>query len=207
MFGLAKPSPTERTRENKTMFELELKGCRSQPLMSYLKALAVLRLVSEQADGQAVAAWHNETLVLRTKLTKEGLVSFFTDDYIPTPIVGPWAGGSGFFGNDDRSAVNALTGSTVPRLGPYRSVIKQVHRILADKGFEAKPSEENKADLLRSYRRQLPDDFVRWMDCVMVLQADGQSLSSALGHRWKRWSSGFHPEFYAATRGPRYSSR
>ncbi|MFH1113906.1 MAG: type I-U CRISPR-associated protein Csx17 [Pseudomonadota bacterium] len=162
------------------MFEMELKGCRSEPLLSYLKALGVFRLVAEHVDQGAAAAWRNESLVLKSRLTREEVVSFFTDDYVPTPIVGPWAGGSGFFGKDDRTSVDALVGSSVHRLKLYRTVVERVRDILTTMGIDTKP-EENKAALLRVYRRELPDEFVRWMDAVLVLQEDGQTFPPLLG--------------------------
>jgi hypothetical protein len=43
--------------EEGTMPELILHGCTPEPLMSYLKALGILRLVAEQADPEARGAW------------------------------------------------------------------------------------------------------------------------------------------------------
>lgn len=48
--------------------EIYLNGCTPVPLAHYLKALGVLRLVSEQKDPDAAGYWHNECFVLRTKL-------------------------------------------------------------------------------------------------------------------------------------------
>ena len=79
------------------MPEVILEGCTPEPLMSYLKALGVLRLVSEQADPEARACWRNDVFVLRSRLDREDLIDFFLHRYQPTPIIAPWAGGSGFF--------------------------------------------------------------------------------------------------------------
>ncbi len=163
------------------MIELELKGCRPQPLMSYLKAIAVLRLLSEQVHSQVVASWRNDTFVLRSGLTADQLLTFFAGDYVPTPIVGPWAGGSGFFGNDDRTTVDTIARSSVSRLAPYRAVIEEVRSILVSHGITKKPSEDTKEDLLRIYRRRLPDSFIQWMDSVLVLKDEGQSFPPLLG--------------------------
>jgi CRISPR-associated protein Csx17 len=37
--------------------DLELRGCTPEPLMSYLKALGILRLVSEQKDNNTRGWW------------------------------------------------------------------------------------------------------------------------------------------------------
>ncbi len=79
------------------MHELELTGCTPEPLMSYLKALGVFRLVSEQADETARACWREGCFCLMSQHDAGTLVTFFLHEYEPTPIVAPWAGGCGFF--------------------------------------------------------------------------------------------------------------
>ncbi|MGH9760581.1 MAG: type I-G CRISPR-associated protein Cas8g1/Csx17, partial [Blastocatellia bacterium] len=123
------------------MPELILNGCTPEPLMNYLKALGVLRLVSEQADPEARGFWRNDAFVLNSRRfagsaskDQEMLVKFFLNDYRPTPVVGPWAGGSGFFSKDNKQAVTALASSTSGRCGAYRAVIKAVHSALTEAG-------------------------------------------------------------------------
>ena len=65
------------------MPEIRLDGCTAEPLMSYLKALGVLRIVSEQADPCARACWRDGMFSIETKLDKGGLV--------PIPSNGKWA--------------------------------------------------------------------------------------------------------------------
>ena len=77
--------------------ELPLPGCTPEPLMSYLKALGILRLVSEQADPDATACWRNDQFVLYSKLNNERLTTFFLTEYQPTPILAPWNAGCGFY--------------------------------------------------------------------------------------------------------------
>ncbi len=163
------------------MPELVLHGCTPEPLMSYLKALGVLRLVAEQVDPEARGAWRGGTFVLASVLDGDALVKFFVEAYRPTPIAAPWAGGSGFFGQDNRKAVDAIAASQAPRLQEYRSLIEQVRAILQQEGQAAKPSNEVKERLLRRYRRELPDSFVEWMDCALVLQSEGQAFPPILG--------------------------
>ena len=40
-----------------TTYETVLKGCTPEPLMNYLKALGILRLVAEQRDPNAQGCW------------------------------------------------------------------------------------------------------------------------------------------------------
>lgn len=163
------------------MNTIRLTGCRPEPLLSYLKALGIFRLVAEQADKEARAAWQADVVVLHTRLTETDLVQFFMQAYKPTPIVAPWAGGSGFFRGDNTKAVEAIVHSTNARLAPYRQVIGQVRDILTAMGQVEKPQGEVKDRLLRLYRRELPDEFLKWMDSAIVLQQEGQRFLPLLG--------------------------
>lgn len=76
---------------------IELQGCSPTPLAHYLKAVGILRLVTEQADSGARGYWRNERFHLVTSLTREALERFFLDEYSPTPFMSPWNGASGFY--------------------------------------------------------------------------------------------------------------
>lgn len=162
-------------------FDLELPGCTPEPLMAYLKALGILRLVAEQKDPDARGWWKNDVFWLRSTLDRDALMTFFVKEYKPTPIVAPWAGGSGFFKKDNKAAVQALAGSTVPRVDLYRKVIQSVHAILGEEKVGDKPKDDDKDRLIRRYRRELPDEVVAWIDAAMVLQRDGQGFAPLLG--------------------------
>lgn len=161
--------------------DLELPGCTPEPLMAYLKALGILRLVSEQKDPDARGWWKNDIFWLRSALDSDALVKFFLEEYKPTPIVAPWAGGSGFFKKDNKQAVEALCSSKSPRCKTYADVIHHVRRIINSAGIGEKPKDEDKTRLIRHYRQELPDEVVAWMDAAMVLQRDGQGFAPLLG--------------------------
>lgn len=141
--------------------EHPLPGCTPTPLASYLKALAVLRLVAEAGiegggDPEATGLWRDDVFVLRTRLTKEELRAFFLDWYRPTPLVAPWNGGSGFYFQEGKlkekdpvtgkklktgvrdqeteatRTVAAIAQSTSPRFGNYRDAIAIARYIIAD---------------------------------------------------------------------------
>lgn len=108
------------------MPEHVLTGCRPEPMSAYLRGLAVLRLVSEQADPDATGRWSDRGFVLETHLDAAQLEGFFVHRWRPTPVVSPWNGGSGFYANDDTSGRDAILASTTPRLRVYRQVIRDV---------------------------------------------------------------------------------
>ena len=109
------------------MSPIRLDGCRSEPMVSYLKALGVLRLVAKQRDPGVRAFWHDSTFCLDTSLDAEGLISFLCEEYQPTPIVSPWNGGSGFWLKDNKKALKTISASTDPRVSRYRDVIEQIN--------------------------------------------------------------------------------
>lgn len=164
-----------------TRHDVELTGCTPEPLMAYLKTLGILRLVSEQKDPAARGWWQNDVFHLRSTLDRDALVKFFLKEYEPTPIVAPWAGGSGFFKKDNKKAVEALCGTNVSRCRAYADVIRQVRQVIDNEGIGEKPKDEDKTRLIRHYRRELPDEVVAWMDAAMVLQQDGQGFAPLLG--------------------------
>jgi len=61
--------------------EIELRGCAPTPLAHYLKALGILRLVSEQADPQAQGWWQHDTFRLRSTLDEKEVAEFFLERY------------------------------------------------------------------------------------------------------------------------------
>jgi CRISPR-associated protein Csx17 len=159
--------------------------------MAYLKALGVLRVISEQVDSAARGWWQSDTFWLRSpgvfadvsteEAKRETLARFFLEKYRPTPIVAPWAGGSGFFKKDNKMAVTALGKSNSLRVRQYRDVIEMLQAILAEEEVDDKPKDAEKNRLIRRYRRELPDGVVAWMDAAMVVEDRGQSFAPVLG--------------------------
>ncbi len=118
-------------------YDLALPGCTPEPLMTYLKALGILRLVSEQKDEGARGWWKDDLFLLRSKLDRHLLLKFLLEEYKPTPILAPWNAGSGFYLKWDekngvfktREASDALTeieSSKTKRFQPYRDQIRAV---------------------------------------------------------------------------------
>jgi CRISPR-associated protein Csx17 len=105
---------------------IRLDGCHTTPLSSYLKALGILRLVSEQMDDNATGWWEADTFNLSCNLDREGLLDFFAEQYTPTPIVSPWNGGSGFYPADKLEGINSILESPEPRFSEYKNIIAQI---------------------------------------------------------------------------------
>ena len=102
-----------------------LRGLQPQPLGSYLAALGLFRVVSEQLDDSVRAWWSPQGFTL-SGVSLDAIVTFLVHRYQPTPLVAPWAGGSGFSEGEDATAIDMIRESSNPRVARYRSVVEQV---------------------------------------------------------------------------------
>jgi CRISPR-associated protein Csx17 len=108
------------------MAEYKLPGCTTRPMASYLKALALFRLVAEQKDPYITACWEQGTFKIKTDLAPDALEHFLCNEYIPTPIITPWNGGSGFYPGDPRHGMDAILHTDDPRFQEYKQAITSV---------------------------------------------------------------------------------
>ncbi len=191
-----------------TATEIELGGCTCEPLMNYLKALGVLRLISEQGDTNARAAWREGTFVLWSKFDCQCAMQFFLEEYRPTPIVSPWLAGSGFYqklkvdaevGEDVKSRkaveyIHAIGTSTNERLAAYREQILSTKRALARiaKRFDPPAELRDKSD---AEKKEIRDTYLFFkldgkMMCVGKAEKDelvAGVRSQILGKQSLRW--------------------
>lgn len=158
------------------MNTIGLQGCTTQPLGSYLKALAVLRLLSEQADTEARGWWEAGYFWVDSQLDRDGLLDFFMSRYRPTPIIAPWNGGSGFCAKDRKIGIDAIAKSTDPRFETFRISItcaRSIPEVSSAKGASKAEEDERRAAILRACRNSLPDAAVDWLDSAVAIASDG----------------------------------
>ena len=174
--------------------DIPLAGCSPTPLASYLKAVGVLRLVSEQADPIARGFWRNEAFVLSTSLTRERLAEFFLTRYAPSPLIDPWNGGSGFLKNDKAAGfLKQFEQSPSTRLARYQAGAKAA-RDLCDDLNRAKQAEvviKNESKSLPAAQR----DALRKDPAYKARLAEVQ-------RKFKRLKEAFIPECRLKWRGP-----
>jgi len=164
-----------------------LDGCTPTPLAHYLKALGILRLVSEQVDSGARGWWQDEVFHLATCCAEldcsSALDDFFLARYRPTPILAPWNGGSGFYPKDKKDGIEALASSTSPRFEAYRDAIGVAGTVLAIRAEPAK--KEEKSALIRQFRRLWRGGALEALDAAIVISGEGDPrYPSLLGSGW-----------------------
>jgi len=173
-----------------------LAGCTPEPLMDYLKAVGILRLVAEQKDPGARARWHNGVFELRSALDERTIVQFLIEEYQPTPIVVPWSG-SDFF-NVNRSGdkgpfkktptakkiLEAFLATASRRLAMYRETISLALATLNACGIDNKTGMEDrkaKSEFISKFRSSALEEIVQWIDACSVISNEKASFSSLLG--------------------------
>ncbi len=129
------------------MSTIYLPGCHPEPLLSYLKALGVFRLVAEQLDPEARATWKDDAFMLHTSVDVDELIRFFDLQYEPTPIVVPWSGDDFFTVKGAKaeehtkktpagaSVIAAFLDTTTSRLQNYRLTINEINNTMERLGL------------------------------------------------------------------------
>ena len=170
---------------------LTLEGCSPTPLASYLKALAVLRLLSsgansvtgKPADPYVRGWWQGERFHMRTTLGHDGLMEFFLHDYAPSPVIAPWNGGSGFYAKDNKDGIRPLEAEDVAeRFRSYSIAIERAAKTLRHLELTARPQDRKaKERLVAMLRARLPASVLPWLDAAIVLSGDGLRFPQLLG--------------------------
>lgn len=165
---------------------LRLTGCRPEPLLSYLKAVGLLRLVGEQAAAEALGRWRAERFELGAGLDADELEVFLLDEYRPSPVLAPWNKSSGFWAHrwakNAHRATHAAEEADHPRLAIVSKALGEARSVLAGElGMDREEASDRKEEVLEICRSRLPDEAVRWIDAVAVLTEDGAVYPPALG--------------------------
>jgi CRISPR-associated protein Csx17 len=201
------------------MNTIRMTGCAPVPLAHYLKALAILRLISEQRDDSAMGYWQGDTFVLDSVLDESALLHFFLHEYSPTPIVDPWNGGSGFYLQERKlneidpatgkktgtgvrdqpttatKIVDQLISSQGHRLARYRGVLNMAKSTVNRMGLSEAPADLHKRLLIEKLRNELPDDSVCGIDSGLVLLESRVSYPPLLGTGWNDGRTDFASNF------------
>jgi CRISPR-associated protein Csx17 len=156
----------------------QLTGCSPTPLADYLKAVGVLRLVSEQADDTARGFWKDESFSLITTLPDDQLTNFVLHRYQPTPLIAPWNGGSGFYPKDKKDGITALTTSVADRFEPYRLAIAA--GLDMTRGRDKSPKNDEKCELIAECSRRWRGPLLDWLNAALVLTEEGDPAYPAL---------------------------
>jgi CRISPR-associated protein Csx17 len=161
-----------------------LPGLRPEPLASYLAGLGLLRVLGEQTDRDATAAWTADGLAITTHV--QDLAQWLADEYKPMPVLSPWNGGSGF-GSKDKEPLRRLDtirANSTARLADLRAAITVVENVIRkarDAGWITDAGVADKAAVVLELRNHCPDELLPWIDASIVLADDETFFPPILG--------------------------
>ena len=163
----------------------KLSGCTPSPLIHYLKALGIMRLLADQFDPSVRGAWAADGFLIRTEKTREEIIDFFLNRYIPTPIISPWNGSSGFYPNDKKpkELLDTLCSIQSDRFNNYRQTIEAAKMIIDPylDPANAESKKDSKPEMLRAFRRAFPDAAVEWLDTAYVFGPEKPEYTPLVG--------------------------
>jgi CRISPR-associated protein Csx17 len=153
----------------------DLVGIRPEPLASYLTGLGLVRVLGEQADPDVTASWSGGTLTVTT--TVEDVAEWLAASYVPTPVLSPWNGGSGFGAKDKEPlrVLNRLREHTSVRLAGFREAIAIAEEVAED------CRDADKKTLVQAFRNRCPEGVLPWIDATVVLTGDDPVFPPLLG--------------------------
>jgi CRISPR-associated protein Csx17 len=168
---------------------LPLPGCTPEPLINYLKALGILRLIAEHPEGDknARAYWKDGVFYLEAKLqgtrldpqNKQFVLEFLLKRYKPTPIVAPWNGGCGFYKKWDPKrntfkfrdvvdAVEEIEQSTSPAFEGYRKQIRETKNALT--------AFARRVDVASELKGKSKAEADKYLNSVLLFETNGQTF-------------------------------
>jgi len=154
------------------LYQIVLSGCQPEPLSSYLKALGVLRVLTEsRSDAECKGYWEDERFVLITELKEAKIVEFFLRDYNPSPFLSPWNGSTGFYPKDaQKDLLETILAAPVERFDRYRQAVETSREVVNRLGLTEQPKDpHSKKRLLSQLRNTVPDTTAQWIDtCAMI---------------------------------------
>lgn len=152
---------------------IELPGCAPTPLASYLKAVAVFRLIAEQLDDEVRAWWDGDRFRIATSKTADEIVDFFLDQYEPSAIANPWGGRSGFHSGSTETAarlsLQKILSSEDKRLLRFSSAARMIQDVIAAHDNRKPDGDEEQVEFILDLRRRAGGPATSWLDAATVV--------------------------------------
>ena len=171
---------------------VSLPGCRTEPLMSYLSGLGVVRTIAEQLDPNARCQWLGGQLEIESAADRDQIVDFYLRTWEPAPIVTPWNSDTGLLPPDLKQRTSEKHTARLlefddPRLEAFQQAVQAGRAVLLearDRGWtdeNCKPKTKHKPELLSLCRSRFDDRALAWLDAAAVITDDKPAFPIVLG--------------------------
>lgn len=182
---------------------IDLPGCAPTPLGSYLKAVAVFRLIAEQLDAEVRGWWEGEKFRVATTKSNHDIVAFLLDGYQPSPITNPWGGRSGFYKDSSektaRGFLTEILASRDLRFRRFAESAETTRDVIAAHGGKKPEGNEEQVAFVLDLRRQGDRSPSSWLDAVTaVLDGSKVDKPSLLGSGGNEGSGSYTSAYMAA---------
>lgn len=179
-----------------------LGGCAPAPLVRYLRALGLLRIVAEQKDSAVRGWWQDEQFFLLTRLDRSELERFVLEEYAPTGVLNPWGARSGFYDGSSektaRAALRRIEASKLQRLSTIQSAISVIRSAILTAGGGKPEGDEEKVEFLAELRRRLRGSNQEWGDVAFALVGDAYRAPALMGTGGNEGSGSYSSAFLNA---------
>ncbi len=188
--------------------EIELRGCTEEPLINYLKALGIFRIVHKQKDKSVKGYWKNGYFCMKTVLSPEELEKFFLEEYAPSPFFIPWGAKSGFWPKkegkkqDDegetRKSLERIVSQSNNRYALFRQSYNSITNFNKDSGIKEKPEDKEKQNYIVSLRSYMPSELREWIDACYVISNERNEVMLLLGTGGNEGNSSYSKNYLVA---------
>jgi len=158
--------------------EIELRGCTEEPLINYLKALGIFRILYKQKDKAVKGYWKNGHFCLKTVLTPEELETFFLEEYAPSPFFTPWLKDSECWKDtskkNSRKLVEEFIHSNNIRFDAINDSYNIIQFINEESGYNKQKmgNEKEKIKYLTELKSKSNDNLADLIDLIYAITSD-----------------------------------
>ena len=141
-----------------------------RPMMSYLKALGILRSAAE-IDENAKGYWQDGRFYLHSTATADNLIDHLLNHHTFIPALCPWNGTSGFYGKS--TILDGIMTCPSSRFDEVRIAIEQCRNLVSSHNLKAQPKAKAKDKFVAACIAQITSDaWQDWAKTVLVLKED-----------------------------------
>lgn len=141
-----------------------------RPMLSYLKALGILRAATE-IDEEAQGYWQDGQFYLRSTATADDLINHLLHQHSFIPALCPWNGTSGFYKNSQN--LDAIMGCPSSRFNDIKDAIEQCREQISIHHLKSQPKDKKKDQFVAACVTRITNNsWQSWTKTILALKED-----------------------------------